>query len=58
MDGCGYTAGLLLDPLEGDLGGGRGGGALAGSLQVRAFPIYMSSNSILFITQLVSNLIR
>ena len=39
IDGVGYTTGLLLDSLLADLGGGRGGVAVAGSLQVGVYSL-------------------
>ena len=39
VDGVGYTTGLLLDSLLQDLGGGRGGVAVAGSLQVGVYSL-------------------
>jgi len=39
IDGVGYTAGILLDSLLAELGGGRGGVAVAGSLQVGVYSL-------------------
>ena len=39
IDGVGYTAGILLDSLLEELGGGRGGVAVAGSLQVGVYSL-------------------
>ena len=39
IDGVGYTAGILLDSLLQELGGGRGGVAVAGSLQVGVYSL-------------------
>ena len=39
IDGVGYSAGILLDSLLAELGGGRGGVAVAGSLQVGVYSL-------------------